>query len=368
MKKIIGGGLLLLLGVLVWALCWPLPVEPVAWHAPQAPALDGIYAVNRELRNATLLAEGVGVGPETVITDAQGNLYTGYADGRLLRFTPTGDAPQVIANTQGRPLGLAFAADGKLLVADGRRGLLRVDVTSGVIQELATTAAGVPFGFVDDVAVASDGTVYFSDASSVFGPDNFGQDDVLMHAGLGRLLAYDPASRSTRVLLDKLQFANGVTLAADESYVLVTESGNYDVLRYWLKGDKAGQHEVFVANLPGIPDNISSNGRGTYWLALYTSRNALLDAVSPYPSVRRLVYRLPGWLRPPPAHHAFVLGLDEQGRVAYNLQDEGMDAFAPITNVHEDRGRLWLGSVKRDGFAVYPLRKNDAPLPAAKIN
>lgn len=350
----------LLLVSLGLACCWPLPVEPVAWQAPPAPTLTGAFAVNQRLAAASRLGAGVGIGPETVITDAAGNLYTGYVDGRIVRFDAAGQAPVEIANTRGRPLGLAFAPDGSLVVADGVRGLLRVEAASGRVQVLTRSAAGVPFGFVDDVAVAGDGTIYFSDASTVFGPAGFGEDDVLMHAGLGRLLSYSPATGETQVLLAGLQFANGVALAADDAFVLVTESGNYDVVRYWLKGEKAGTHDVFIANLPGIPDNISGNGRGGFWLALYAPRNALLDALSPWPLLRRLVYFIPPWARPGAAHHAFALELDVRGQVTHNLQASGAGAFAPITNVHEAHGKLWLGSVKRDAFAVL-----DWPAPSA---
>lgn len=55
-----------------------------------------------------------------------------------------------------------------------------------------------------------------------------------------------------------------------EDFVLVNETYRYRIVRYWLKGPKAGTHEVFIDNLPGFPDNISSNRKGTFWLALFT--------------------------------------------------------------------------------------------------
>lgn len=38
--------------------------------------------------------------------------------------------------------------------------------------------------------------------------------------------------------------------------------------RLWLKGDKAGQAETFVDDLPGSPDNIQLAPDGSFWIAL----------------------------------------------------------------------------------------------------
>lgn len=102
----------------------------------------------------------------------------------------------------------------------------------------STSANGVPFGFTDDVAVDASGRyAYFSDASSRWG---YGQDGeaVIEHGGDGRLLRYDFSTGNTEVLLDQLQFANGVALGPDERYVLVNETGAYRISRYWLKGER----------------------------------------------------------------------------------------------------------------------------------
>jgi sugar lactone lactonase YvrE len=36
----------------------------------------------------------------------------------------------------------------------------------------------------------------------------------------------------------------------------------------WLKGEKAGEAEIFVDNLPGNPDNIRLGSDGHFWIAL----------------------------------------------------------------------------------------------------
>lgn len=345
-----------------WLFFWPVPIDPVAWHPPSAPALEGVYATNNKLDRVTLIGKGVGVGPEDVLVDEAGRVYTGYEDGRIMRLTPGGE-PDLIANTGGRPLGLDFDPRGGLIVADGHQGLMRI-TPGGALQILATEAEGVPFGFTNNVAVADDGRIYFSDASSKFGPAMKARDDIIEHGGHGRLLRYDPASRETEVLLDGLQFANGVAVMPDQRSVLVAETGGYGITRYWIQGARAGEHEVFFANLPGLPDNIRSNGRDTIWVALYAPRNALLDAMGPWPFLREMAFRLPQALQPQPAPHAFVLGLSLDGRVTHNLQDVGNTSYHPITGVDEARGKLYLGSLEYPAVAVYDLSDTSASVNA----
>src|SRR6185295_12743000 len=100
---------------------------------------------------------------------------------------------------------------GNLIVADAFKGLLSIS-PDGQISVLTTEAGGMRFAFTDDVDIASDGKIYFSDASNKFG---FGHhmEDVLEHAGRGRLLCYNPADGKTTVLMDGIQFANGVAVA-----------------------------------------------------------------------------------------------------------------------------------------------------------
>ncbi len=45
-------------------------------------------------------------------------------------------------------------------------------------------------------------------------------------------------------------------LAPDESYVLVADQFRYQIKRFWLKGEKAGQEDIFANNLPGFVHNI----------------------------------------------------------------------------------------------------------------
>lgn len=328
---------------------WPVSIDPGPGSVQPAPALTGDYATNTALDGIQRLLAGLGVGPEDVTTDSQGRLYTGYQDGRIVRFRLDGGGQETFVNTGGRPLGMAWDAAGNLIVADADRGLLSID-SKGEISILSSTEGGVPFGFADDVDVASDGMIYFTDASWKFHVKDY-LADLMEHRGNGRFLSYDPKTKRTTKLIDGMYFANGVALAPDQSFVLVNETWKYRVMRYWLTGPKKGTTDVFIDNLPGFPDNISTSPDGHFWLALPNPRNALADGALAYPFIRKMIWRLPASLRPQPDRYAFVLGLDTNAKIVRNLQSLTAP-YAPITSVNEFNGALYFGSIGEDAVGT----------------
>jgi sugar lactone lactonase YvrE len=342
-KFIIRGLALIVVALLLYLLFWPVPVSPAAWTPPAAPELAGPYAQNNRLAGTGRLETGGGFAPEDVALDSRGRIYAGMDNGRIVRLQPDGKNPEDFANTHGRPLGLIFDRTENLIVADAEKGLLFV-APDGSITVLSTQADGVPFHCTNDLDQAADGTIYFTDASNKFPLTTFTLD-ILEHQGNGRLLAYDPKTKTTRVVLGNLCFANGVAVSPDQSFLLVVETGKYRIHRVWLGGPKQGQSEVFIDNLPGFPDGILSNGRDKFWLALVTPRDSVLDRLLPHPFLRKVVARLPKFLQPAPKRYSFVLGLDANGRVVENLHDGSTECYAEIANVVEHNGMLYFGSI-----------------------
>lgn len=354
-KRILLALLVIVLIAIVYLLVAPVPIDPVAWTPPEAPALTGQFEQNNRLAPVQRLSLGDGHAPEDVALDREGRIYAGFEDGRIVQLQADGTQPRIFANTQGRPLGLIFDHSGNLIVADANNGLLLVD-KAGVVRVLAIESDGAKFGCLNDLDVAADGTIYFTEASSKFPMFQF-TADILEHRPNGRLLAYDPKTQKTRTIFKGIYFANGVAVSPDQSFVLVNETGRYRVNRIWLTGPKQSRSEVFIDNLPGFPDGILSNGKDKFWLAIVTPRDYVLDTILlPHPFLRKVVFRLPKFLQPAPKRYSFVLGLDLNGKVVDNLQNGSPDCYAEIANVVERNGTLYFGSIAENTVGKFALK------------
>jgi sugar lactone lactonase YvrE len=333
---------------------WPVPIEPRAWTAPPNPGYTGPFATNERLRGLELLDIGAERGPECVARDPSGRLYAGTHGGKIIRLEADGSKPVVFAETGGRPLGIAFAPSGDLMVADAFRGLLAVS-PDGKVSLLTDRVGGTPVLYADDLDVARDGTVYFSDATMRFGARQWGGTlpasvlDVVEHGETGRLLSYQLATRETKVVATGFNFANGVAVSPDQTFVLMTETGAYRIWRITIAGPDAGKKEVILDGLPAFPDNVKAGRDGRFWVAFFSPRSAELDAVAGSPRLRKVMQRLPEALRPEPKPYGHVIAIDVQGRVLLDLQDPS-GTFPMNTMVLETEEHLYLGSLVADGI------------------
>jgi strictosidine synthase len=325
-------------------------IEPVAWTPPRDLGLTGVFEENRRLEVATRIRIP-GQGPEDVVVDRTGRIIYGLADGRVMKSDPDGTRQELVADTNGRPLGIEIHPDGRLIACDAHRGLLAI--ADGEVEILASGYEGMPFKFTNNAAVFNDGTIYFTVTSRKFPLEHY-RGDLFEHSNTGRLFRRHPDGE-LEVLLDNLSFANGVALSSNQTAVFVAETGEYRISKYHLLGPEAGTTEVFADNLPGLPDNLTSSPNGTIWTAMFTPRNRLLDLLLPRPRVRGWVARLPESVQPQPVRHGFVIGIDENtGRVTHNLQDPS-GGYAPITTAREHEGRLWLGSLTERAIGAFFL-------------
>ena len=343
-----------MLGILVvvaYLAFWPVPIRAVSWNAPAAPGYQGAYAVNGKLTGQRQISLGAEQGPEHVVFGSDGLLYTAVASGHILRMDRDGGGQAVFASTGGRPLGLAFDAGGNLIVADAIKGLLSV-APDGKVAPLTDAVDGKAIGFANAVVVASDGKIYFSDASERFTTAQWGGTeaaamlDVMEQSATGRVLEYDPAAKSTRVVAKGLSFANGIVLSNDQQHLLVAESGRYRVWKIAVGAERldvatpSPQAVVLADNLPGYPDNLMRGMNGKIWLGLAGQRNDL-DAMAERPYLRELALRIPRFMWSMPKPYGHVIALTEDGKVVDDLQDPS-GASPLTTGVTETADRLYI--------------------------
>ncbi|XP_060177402.1 protein STRICTOSIDINE SYNTHASE-LIKE 10 [Lycium barbarum] len=320
------------------------------------------------------------VGPESIGFDPNGEgPYTGVADGRILKwkgeterwveFAVTSSqrkecvhpfAPH-LEHVCGRPLGLRFdTRTGDLYIADAYLGLQVVGPAGGLATPLVTEVEGQPLRFTNDMDIdEQEDVIYFTDTSTQFQRRQF-IASVVSGDKTGRLMKYYKATKEVTVLLRGLAFANGVALSKDKSFVLVTETSSGRIVRYWLKGPRAGKHDTF-ADLPGYPDNIRRNSRGEFWVALHSKRSLLAQLVTSNSWLGRTLLKLPftfqqlHYLLVGGQPHATAIKLSEDGQVVEVLEDIESKTLKFISEVEEKNGKLWIGSVMVPFLGVHEL-------------
>ena len=327
----------------------PAPVDAISVQVPPAQTFSGALAKNDRLQSAEIIKLPAGKqGGEDVARDHHGCLYTGTLEGAILRRCRN-KRWETLTNTGGRPLGLHFDGQQNLIIADADKGLLRL-TQDGQMTVLADTFEGKKLGVVDDVDIGADGTIYFSDASQRY-PLTDIVKDILDGRPSGRLFALNPDDNTLTLLADQLAFANGVAVARDQHYVMINETFRYQIRKVWLKGEKAGQSEIITQGLPGMPDGIARAADGSYWVAMYGLRPALVDAIHDKPWLKNLLARLPKALAPVPEPYGFILQINEDGEILQSFHDQAAVAIGEVTSVQPENDGLYLGTLHMDRIA-----------------
>ncbi|CAH1984610.1 unnamed protein product [Acanthoscelides obtectus] len=275
--------------------------------APTRP-LEGKLVLKESLSDVEIWHKGDLIGPEG-FAEYNGELYSSLATGEVVKLTGEHITPVVKFGKPckgayeericGRPLGMQFDKNGLLIVADAYYGLFRVNVKTGDKELLVSPdqeIEGKKVKVFNSVALASNGDIYWSASSTEFTIEN-GVLDLLADPS-GRLLHYDVKTKKNKVLIDKIHFANGVQLSDDEEFVIISETPRNRIHRYYLKGSKKGVHDIFIDGLPGMPDNLKSDGKGGFFVPLIVAvdseNKALPQIIGPYPAIRKIAARFLG--------------------------------------------------------------------------
>ncbi|CAN6163547.1 unnamed protein product [Urochloa humidicola] len=288
------------------------------------------------------------VGPESVAFDPHGGgPHVSVADGRVLRWSagggwttytyspsyakngcavPSKIPPAVTESLCGRPLGLRFHhGSGDLYVADAYMGLMRVGPRGGEATVLATEADGAPLRFANGVDVDEiTGDVYFTDSSKTY---RRSQHQMITATGdaTGRIMRFDPHNKHNKhvtVLLSNVTYPNGIAISVDRTHLVIALTGPCKLLRYWLQGPKAGTSEVF-ADLPGYPDNVRSDGKGGYWVALHREKNEFPFGMN---------------------KHLIAIRISAEGEIIQKMK--GPINVRPTEFLERGDGKIYLGSVE----------------------
>ncbi|XP_006345341.1 protein STRICTOSIDINE SYNTHASE-LIKE 12-like [Solanum tuberosum] len=197
-------------------------------------------------------------------------------------------------------------------------------------EALVTGIDGNPFAFTNTVDIDQlNGVVYFIDSGPIFRATS--NITLLLESKdtTGRLFKYDIRTNQVTLLLSGLAGPAGVAVSLDGSYVLVTELIANRIKRFWIRGRKANTAEVFT-NLNGYPDNIKRTILGDYFVAVNIVNNQSMT----------------------PPKFSFAQRINVLGNVMVSLILSAQYRDS-ISEVQEQFGRLYIGSLKEDFVGVY---------------
>ncbi len=341
-------GVLIIAGI-AYLIAWPVPIEPVAWTPRPTTGYVGPFTLNDRLANLERHEIMGRHGPEDAAIGADGALYITTGEGDILRRDPSGEM-SVFAKTGGRPLGIEAHPDGSVWIADAYRGLMRA-TADGVEIISAKDSTGQKIVYANSLDFAPDGAIWFSEATTKFGAEAFGGTlqasylEIFEHGRTGRILRHSPETGETTEMLSGISFANGVAMGASGEWLLFIETGETRIRRLWISGDRAGVVETLHENLPGFPDNIKRDADGGFLLGLVSKRVPLADQLAEYPFARKIIQRLPAFIRPKAISHGFIIRLTPEGEVDDVWQDP--TGAYPLTTgaVRDADGSLWVTSL-----------------------
>jgi gluconolactonase len=189
--------------------------------------------------------------------DADGNLYiVDIPFGRIFKITP--DAKWSLAvEYEGWPNGLKIGRDGRILVADYMHGIMELDPKAGRMQPILTSRNSESFRGCNDLHIASNGDIYFTD-----------QGQTGLHDPTGKVYRLSTSGRLD-CLIDTGISPNGLVLDPTEATLFVAMTRDNAVWRMPFMKDRSVSKVGRFCSLfgPSGPDGITMDKAGRLFVA-----------------------------------------------------------------------------------------------------
>lgn len=165
--------------------------------------------------------------------------------------------------------GNARDAEGRVISCEhGRRGISRTE-NDGEVQMLVDRVDGKRFNSPNDLAVRSDGTIWFTDPPYGITGDEEGYKSESQVIGC-YLYCFDPRDGSLNIAASDLQRPNGLAFSPDESLLYVADMsivdfptlGRRELRVYEVDGRELNAGRRFVTVAPGFPDGFCVDKAG----------------------------------------------------------------------------------------------------------
>lgn len=150
-------------------------------------------------------------------------IFSDIPANRIYKWTPGSTESSIFVDSTGNSNGIDSMPDGTLVLAQhaGRVSMLNED---GVLEPLAQSYDGKRLNSPNDLAIRSDGTIYFTDPT--FGVSS--EERELDFAGVYRI----DTNGQVHLVYDGFSLPNGVALTPDEDALYVNDSETGTVVRF----------------------------------------------------------------------------------------------------------------------------------------
>jgi gluconolactonase len=159
--------------------------------------------------------------------------------------------------------GMTMDREGRLVICEQGSflepaAITRLDRRTGAIETIVDGAGGIPLASPNDVVVARDGAIWFTDPGyghlQGFRPEPAVADVVYR---------YDPAARRLAVAASGFDKPNGLVFSPDEDVLYVSDNGApQQLLAFDVDGGRLSGRRVFAAGTRGHPDGLAVDPTG----------------------------------------------------------------------------------------------------------
>ncbi|KRZ55327.1 Adipocyte plasma membrane-associated protein [Trichinella nativa] len=377
----------------------PSVIEPEAYSLPPPPNINkGILKKNNILSKSRSFLENELLAAESIVL--QGSrlllkiyveplltiniadyLYTGTADGRLTEIvgnkinevirlgSKTNCGMAFVDPNCGRPLGIRYLGNRRLLVVDTFLGIFEVDFRNKNYTQLIKSGMyveGEPLKFINDIDIFEN-YIFFTDSSSKWSIIDY-KFIIIEAKKNGRLLVLDRNTGKIDVILRNLFFPNGVQVAKNGKELFIAETGLARILKINLNNLKHQQQPgLLIDNLPCLPDNIRQSSLGELWIPCAAVRDSTAflgptyDLIGKYPSLRKLttkllprqwIYALMDFFETP---YGLVILVDRHGKYMKSFHDPHGTVISAVSQATDNGTHLFLGSFKPKHLAYLKL-------------
>ena len=240
------------------------------------PALDALIAPDAEVEK---VAEGFHWSEGPVWKDGA-VLFSDVPENTIYQWTPGTTTARVFLKPSGGmestkefrepgSNGLARDAENRLVLCQhGMRRVARIE-KDGTQSPLADSYAGKKFNSPNDLAIAKNGDIFFTDPPYGLEGGNDSPIKELKFSGVYRI-----SGGKVTLLTDELAFPNGLALSPDEKtlYVNASDPKAPYIHAYDLLADGTlGKHRIFfdagplTKTGPGLPDGLKVDRAGNVW-------------------------------------------------------------------------------------------------------